>query len=75
MPEANHNDYKLAFGSESGHRVLEDLSRFCLENRQTFDPNNMYMAAFNEGARSVILKIRKEMRSVGDELQEPITGE
>jgi hypothetical protein len=52
-------DWQTAFGSDSGLRVLDRLSKFCLEKQSTYTPNNQYETAFNEGARSVILYINR----------------
>jgi len=46
------------FETTSGKIVLEKLSKYCLEKESTFDPNP-YQAALNEGARTVILYIRR----------------
>ena len=50
-------DYKSVFSGPAGQRVLADLKRRCLFDRQTFDPGNQYMTAFNEGARYVAMYI------------------
>lgn len=52
-------DWQTTFGSDCGLRVLERLSKFCLEKQSTYTPDNQYETAFNEGARSVILYINR----------------
>ena len=52
-------DFQSSFTSESGKRVLDNLSKECYENDLTYvrgDPNG---SAFNEGKRYVILHIRR----------------
>ncbi len=53
--------FKRLFSSEDGVKVLNHLSRFCMEKRSTFCPGAPDMTAFNEGGRTVILEIRKKM--------------
>ena len=52
-------DFKHSFESGPGKRVDEHLSRFCLEHRSTFVEDSGRKSDFNEGARSVILEIRR----------------
>jgi len=52
-------DFKYSFGSGPGLRVLKHLSTFCLEKRSTFVEESERKSSFNEGARSVILEIRR----------------
>jgi len=52
-------DFLNTFGSETGKRVLDYLSKFCLENRPTFRKDSERESSFNEGSRFVILEIRK----------------
>jgi hypothetical protein len=49
-------DYKIAFGTEEGQRVLSDLvaSSFTLSSTLSPDP---YETAFNEGMRNATLRI------------------
>jgi len=54
-------DFQQTFGSEQGKRVLEKLSKFCLEKQSCYTSNNSHETAFNEGARSVILYIRRNI--------------
>ena len=51
-------DFQGAFDTPEGKRVLENLSKECLENQPTFVTNNQYGTAFHEGKRNVILYIR-----------------
>jgi len=48
--------------NEPGIRVLEYLSKFCLEGRTTFNPSSDRMAALNEGSRRVIIEIRRMLK-------------
>lgn len=52
--------YKAVFSAvdEKSKRVLNDLSRFCLENRGIFVENSARKTDFNLGANSVIRHIR-----------------
>lgn len=52
-------DFLHSFSGPHGERVLVYLSRFCLEKHSTFVANSEMKSAFNEGARSVILEIRR----------------
>jgi len=53
--------YRRCFDCEAGQTVLDHLSRFCMEHRSTYVPGNTDQTAFNEGARTVILEIRKQL--------------
>ncbi len=52
-------DFMESFESPSGKRVYTYLSRFCLENRTAYVEGSPHKTSFNEGARSVILEIRR----------------
>ena len=52
-------DFLITFTSEAGKRVLEYLSKYCLENNPTFVEQSERKTSFNEGARAVILEIRR----------------
>lgn len=52
-------DFGNAFNTEGGKRVLENLSKECLENDLTFVRGQSDSTAFNEGKRYVILHIKK----------------
>ncbi len=58
MARQMNSDFLHAFTGDRGERVLEHLSKYCLENSSTFDKNSGRNSDFNEGARSVILEIR-----------------
>ena len=49
--------YFLTFTSDTGQRVLADLIR-SIGDRPSYDRGDPYHTAYNEGARSVVLKIR-----------------
>ncbi len=51
-------DFQGTFDTPEGKRVLENLSKECLEGVSTFVPGNQYGTAFNEGKRYAILYIR-----------------
>lgn len=51
-------DFQGAFDAPEGKRVLENLSKECLETVSTFVLGNQHGTAFNEGKRYVILYIR-----------------
>lgn len=50
--------YRRMFDTADGKMILKDLAYYCYENDSTYDINPQTMA-FNEGRRSVILKIRQ----------------
>ena len=52
-------DFLHSFSGPHGERVLLYLSRYCLENRSTFVEDSARKSDFNEGARSVIIEIRR----------------
>jgi hypothetical protein len=52
-------DFQSTFATESGKRVLENLSKECYENAVTFVRSDSYGSAFNEGKRYVMLHIRR----------------
>ncbi len=52
--------FKRCFtGNAEGERVLAYLSSFCMEKRTTYTTGDPNHTAFNEGARTVILEIRR----------------
>lgn len=57
--EERANNFLHSFSGIHGDGTLEYLSRFCLENRSTFVEGSARKSDFNEGARSVILEIRR----------------
>jgi len=71
------SDCKTVFiKSVAGVNVLQFLSKFCLEHAQTFIVNSERKSCFNEGARSVILKIRELLADKGEPRQtEVVTTE
>jgi len=52
-------DYGVAFSSEQGKRVLEDLMRQCYMDTLTYVPGDMQGSAFNEGKRFIGLHIKR----------------
>jgi hypothetical protein len=68
--------YKVAFGGNSGKRVLADLKRYCRANKPTFSGEDSLKAAFLEGRRDVFLRIQEHIHISDQELhnliEEPI---
>ena len=52
-------DFKEGFSGPHGERNITYLSRFCLEEQSTFVDYSARKSDFNEGARSVILEIKR----------------
>lgn len=52
--------YKRVFDTDDGKIVLDDLMRSCHMKNTTFD-GDIHRMAFNEGARSVVLRILETM--------------
>ena len=52
-------DFLHTFSGPHGERAYQYLSRFCLEHHTTFVEDSDRKSAFNEGARAVILEIRR----------------
>jgi len=71
------SDCKAIFTKiDAGVNVLQFISDFCLEHAQTFIVNSERKSCFNEGARSVILKIRELLADKGEPRQtEVVTTE
>ena len=64
-------DYQITFGTDSGKRVLEDLSRECFETRTTY-ADNPHKTSHNEGLRRVIIYIRSMLRRDPHEVKQEI---
>jgi hypothetical protein len=54
-----HSDFVNTFTGDRQKRVLDYISKFCLENDCTFDRDSARKSDFNQGARAVILEIRR----------------
>jgi hypothetical protein len=68
--------YKGTFATESGVKVLADLSQSCMEQQQTFVPGAPDATAFNQGMREVILRIRRRLDAApGEQDQETAINE
>lgn len=52
-------DFKHSFETPGGKRTYKHLSDFCLEHESTFIVDSERKSSFNEGARAVILEIRR----------------
>ena len=55
-------DYKIAFGSEQGGRVLEDLKRRCHFYATTNVKGDSHESAFYEGQRAAVLWIENVLK-------------
>ncbi len=64
---ARMRDYKQAFGTQAGRRVLADL-RKSFGKRVSFTPNDPYTTAFREGERNVYLKVEAMLKLSDEEL-------
>ena len=54
-----HQAYLNVFKTESGKKILKDLERSCFVNSSSMsDSNDPYRLAFNEGKRSIYLRIK-----------------
>ena len=53
------SSFQNSFLSSHGTGTLDYLSKFCLEHSSTFVPESARKSDFNEGARSVIIEIRR----------------
>ena len=67
MPTASNKDYAITFGSEQGRRVLKDLLGY--RDRISFDPDP-YQTAFNEGQRSVVLRVTTKIKDLVKEVED-----
>jgi hypothetical protein len=60
------------FDTPEGKRALEELSHFCTEHAPTYKAGDTHGSAFQEGARSVILYIRKIMAKDPNKVKQEI---
>ena len=60
-------DFKSLFTSETGSRVIDNLSNYCYESRSTFVEGSQTKQNVNNGKRAVILYIREKMNKKFDE--------
>jgi hypothetical protein len=63
--------YKEVFESQAGQLVLKDLMKSCHMMSSTFD-KDPYETHFNEGARSVVVRILKTTNTSMDKVNEMI---
>lgn len=66
--------YKDLFATDDGKRVLKDLMKSCYVMQSTIDANPHEMA-YNEGARSVVLRILSTINVDPMSLKEMIDGQ
>lgn len=64
--------YKRTFDSDDGKKVLHDLMKSCHIMTSTFN-TDPYETHYNEGARSVILRILKTVNVNMDDIDNMIT--
>jgi len=64
--------YKAIFPTEHGKVILDDLSFFCLEDRDIFDTKCSRKTDFNLGANSVIRHIRYMLKRKTEQEQRTV---
>lgn len=64
--------FKDMFLTEKGKRVLDNLSKYCLENFDIFDKDSARKTDFNLGANSVIRHIRWMLSRKTESKQEKV---
>ena len=69
--------YKDVFSVDNakGQRVVNDLSKFCLENFDIFDVTSARKTDFNLGANSVIRHIRYMLKRKTEKKEEKVISE
>ena len=65
--------YKSIFNTEAGKDVLTDMCKMCHFNASSFDVDP-YITAFNEGQRSIILRIMRTIDADPRELFKILEG-
>lgn len=65
--------YKEVFSSESGKMVLADLMSTFSVLDSTFDPDP-YIHAYNEGARSVVMRVLKTINTDPEHFKKIVAG-
>ncbi len=65
----------LSVDDAKAQLVVGDLSKFCLENTDTFDANSGRMTDYNLGANSVIRHIRWMLKRKTEQKQETVISE
>jgi hypothetical protein len=76
MEKATPADYRAIFlDTDAGKKVLDDLSGYCYENRNTFAEGRPDIANKNCGKRAVILYIRSRLETVTAEKQDSAKNE
>lgn len=66
--------YSAVFNSEEGKKVLDDLMRTFGVVEGTFDPDP-YQHAYNEGARSVVVRILKTINTDPEQFNKIVKGQ
>ena len=67
MQNASNKDYAITFGSDEGRKVLKDLLGY--RDRISFDIDP-YQTAFNEGQRSVVLRVTSKIKDLVREVED-----
>lgn len=65
-------DYKQAFGTQAGIRVLQDLMQSHWMLRTSFVRNDPQLSAFQEGERNVVIRILSILKINPEQLQQHI---
>ena len=65
--------YREVFNSENGKKVLHDMMKTFSVMDSTFDPDP-HIHAFNEGARSVVVRLLKTINTDPEALEKAIKG-
>ena len=63
-------DFQETFTTEHGLRSLERIAKFCKEETETYVKGDTHETAPNEGRRSVILLIRRQLKRNFRELKQ-----
>jgi len=55
--------FHRVFDTDDGQQILDWFGKECMENEQTFVPEHDDLTHFNEGKRSLILRIRAVLKA------------
>lgn len=62
--------YQRVFKSKDGERVLADLKKRCFVNKTSLSPGQPDVTGFNEGRRSIFVRIEEMIETDVDKLKE-----